>query len=342
QIAVFSGESDWDFSLEPELEPPEAPEEWATPLEPPPPPESASGGSGLLVTIAILVAVAIAVAIWVLLRMRVLTRPERVSAGDTEDEEELTPEQARTALDHARERLSTVVDAHDAVIAAWLSLETAIAAAGVQRRPSQTTLEFVVDVLAPSNWKPRRSTAWPTCTGGPCSTTSRWSRATATRRWPVWTPSPTVSMPARPGRRDDRHPAAAADADGGLRRCRPGGRRRLRPVRAALLAASPDRPGRGGRGPAVDLPRRPPPGRPSPRPRARPGCRLRPPPCAGPAGAPAGGYDLRCPAQAPHDGTQPLPGPGRDRRRARTRPRSPAAERGSRLPDRQGPPSRCR
>lgn len=147
QIAVFSGESDWDFSLEPELEPPEAPEEWATPLEPPPPPESASGGSGLLVTIAILVAVAIAVAIWVLLRMRVLTRPERVSAGDTEDEEELTPEQARTALDDARERLSTVVDAHDAVIAAWLSLETAIAAAGVQRRPSQTTLEFVVDVL---------------------------------------------------------------------------------------------------------------------------------------------------------------------------------------------------
>lgn len=147
QIAVFSGESDWDFSIDPQVDPPEMPEEWATPQEPPPPPESDSSGSGLLIAIAILVAVVVAVAIWVLLRMRELARPGPVSAGDAEDEEELTPDQARTALDDARDRLSTVVDAHDAVIAAWLSLETAIAAAGVRRRPSQTTLEFVVDVL---------------------------------------------------------------------------------------------------------------------------------------------------------------------------------------------------
>ena len=33
------------------------------------------------------------------------------------------------------------------VIAAWLSLERAIAGAGVRRDPSQTTLEFVVTVL---------------------------------------------------------------------------------------------------------------------------------------------------------------------------------------------------
>lgn len=149
RIAVFSGESDWDFSVEPEVDPPEAPAEWATPLEPPPPPEGDSGGSGLLVAIAVLVAVLVAVAIWVLLRIRELARPQPVSAGDAEDEEWLTPDRARTALDDARERLSTVVDAHDAVIAAWLSLETAIAAAGVRRRPSQTTLEFVVDVLGP-------------------------------------------------------------------------------------------------------------------------------------------------------------------------------------------------
>src|SRR5699024_10638636 len=49
--------------------------------------------------------------------------------------------------DEALARLDPLTDGLDAVIAAWLSLETAIAAAGVQRRPSQTTLEFVVDVL---------------------------------------------------------------------------------------------------------------------------------------------------------------------------------------------------
>src|SRR5699024_4405858 len=55
---------------------------------------------------------------------------------------------ARAALDDARTGLSTVVDAHDAVIAAWLALERAIAAAGVRRRPAQTTLEFVQSVLS--------------------------------------------------------------------------------------------------------------------------------------------------------------------------------------------------
>lgn len=147
QIAVFTGDSDRDFSVEPDVEPPAAPDEWAMPLEPPEPPEGDGGGSGLLIAVAVLVAVLVAVAIWVLLRMRELARPQLVSAGDAADEEELTTDQARAALDDARDRLSTVVDAHDAVIAAWLALERAIAASGVRRRPSQTTLEFVVAVL---------------------------------------------------------------------------------------------------------------------------------------------------------------------------------------------------
>nr|WP_276547994.1 DUF4129 domain-containing protein [Brachybacterium muris] len=63
------------------------------------------------------------------------------------DAEEVTVEQARGALADARERLSTEVDAQDAVIAAWLTLESAIAQVGIRRRPSQTTLEYVVDVL---------------------------------------------------------------------------------------------------------------------------------------------------------------------------------------------------
>nr|WP_245354384.1 DUF4129 domain-containing protein [Brachybacterium sacelli] len=79
--------------------------------------------------------------------MRRLARPGQEIAGEA-DEDELTVTQARAAFDDARAHLSTVVDAHDAVIAAWLALERAIAAAGVPRRPSQTTLEFVVAVLA--------------------------------------------------------------------------------------------------------------------------------------------------------------------------------------------------
>ena len=78
--------------------------------------------------------------------MRQLARPAPELA-DVADVDELTPAQARAALEDARDRLSTVMDAHDAVIAAWLSLERAIAAAGVRRDPSQTTLEYVVAVL---------------------------------------------------------------------------------------------------------------------------------------------------------------------------------------------------
>ena len=39
------------------------------------------------------------------------------------------------------------MDAQDAVVAAWLALEAAIARAGIRRDPAQTTLEFVVAVL---------------------------------------------------------------------------------------------------------------------------------------------------------------------------------------------------
>lgn len=119
---------------------------WATPELPPAPPRPERGGSaltGLLVVLGIVLAV---LALWVLHRMRTLSRPAPAVAGEA-DEDELTPEQARAALEDARAHLSTMVDAHDAVIAAWLALERAIAEAGVRRHPAQTTLEFVVAVL---------------------------------------------------------------------------------------------------------------------------------------------------------------------------------------------------
>lgn len=119
--------------------------ETAAPPEQPPRPE----GSGAAATTALIVlAVVLAlVAAWVIHRMRKLARPAPPRA-DEADEDELTVTQVRAAFADARGHLSTVVEAHDAVIAAWLALERAIAAAGVRRRPSQTTLEFVVAVLA--------------------------------------------------------------------------------------------------------------------------------------------------------------------------------------------------
>lgn len=111
------------------------------------PPRPDGPDTGLVVTFIVLGVVLAVVAVWVIYRMRKLARPAQALAGEA-DEDELTVTQVRAAFEDARRHLSTVVEAHDAVIAAWLALERAIAAAGVHRRPSQTTLEFVVAVLA--------------------------------------------------------------------------------------------------------------------------------------------------------------------------------------------------
>jgi len=120
--------------------------DWATGEAPSTPPRAEGSRSSLLVALIVLGVLLLAVAVWVVLRMRSLARPAPALAGIA-DEDELTAAQARAALEDARARLSTEVDAHDAVIAAWLALERAIAEAGVRRDPSQTTLEFVVAVL---------------------------------------------------------------------------------------------------------------------------------------------------------------------------------------------------
>lgn len=135
-----------------EFDPPEQqqqdyePPEWPTENMPAQPPESTGTNTGLTATLIVIGVLLAVVALWVLYRMRKLARPAPGIAAAA-DEDELTPAQARAALDDARSHLSTVVDAHDAVIAAWLALERAIGETGVRRQPSQTTLEFVVAVL---------------------------------------------------------------------------------------------------------------------------------------------------------------------------------------------------
>lgn len=106
-------------------------------------------GRGAVTALLVIASIALVLlAIWVVHRMRRLAEPPPPLAAEVADSEELTVAQARAALDDARARLSSVVDAHDAVIAAWLALERAIAAAGIRRQPTQTTLEYVVAVLA--------------------------------------------------------------------------------------------------------------------------------------------------------------------------------------------------
>lgn len=143
--AVFVGATETGPPTEP---PPAVALEPELPTGEPParPPETQGSSTSMVPILVVLGAALLALAVWLAYRMRKLSRPAPAVAGIAE-EDELTTEQARAALEDARTHLSTVVGAHDAVIAAWLALERAIAEAGVRRTPSQTTLEFVVAVL---------------------------------------------------------------------------------------------------------------------------------------------------------------------------------------------------
>lgn len=143
--AVYQGDTEGSYMWAPAREDYSEPD-WSTEDVTTRPPDPDGANTGVIIALAILGTVLLVVAVWVAYRMRQLARPAPELA-DVADEDELTGAQAMAALEDARQHLSTVVDAQDAVIAAWLSLERAIAGAGVRRDPSQTTLEFVVTVL---------------------------------------------------------------------------------------------------------------------------------------------------------------------------------------------------
>lgn len=113
-----------------------------------PPREPQSEAPRFIVTVlVVIVAVAAAVLLlWLVVRMRALVKPPLEEAEEADDVD-LSAEQALTALADARTRLTRDIDAQDAVVAAWLALEAAIARAGIRHDPAQTTLEFVVTVL---------------------------------------------------------------------------------------------------------------------------------------------------------------------------------------------------
>ena len=147
-LAVRSGPT---RSVDPELPPATAETleqpDWATVDAPPPPASHDTGPALVSIALSLLGAALLALAIWVALRIRALALPSPSEAGET-TEDELTAARARAALEEARTPLSSVGGTQDAVIAAWLALERSLAEAGMRRQPSQTTLEFVVEVLA--------------------------------------------------------------------------------------------------------------------------------------------------------------------------------------------------
>lgn len=146
EIGVFVGERERDLETVSAARKPYEEADWETDEAPIPPEQRRENPLGLILGVAAVVLVLSVLAIWVLMRMRALAQPPLEVAG--EDAEELTVGQARAALQEAQEHLSTVVDAQSAVIAAWLTLERTIAAVGIRRHPSQTTREYVVDVLS--------------------------------------------------------------------------------------------------------------------------------------------------------------------------------------------------
>jgi cell division protein FtsL len=112
-------------------------------------------GSGAFGTVMLLLLIALAVAalvlaLWILWRahrLRAERRPE-AAEDDDEDDELLEVEHAQRALAGAQQSLEYAPTPRDAIIESWLALEQGIAAAGIARRPAQTTTEYVVSVLS--------------------------------------------------------------------------------------------------------------------------------------------------------------------------------------------------
>jgi hypothetical protein len=120
----------------------------------PQPPEAASGlpdwvGSVALVLIAILVLVMLWVVVWALLRDQIKRRARKGGRGKGARREPRTAEELVAALDAGLEELSDADrDPRRAVIACWVRLEQAAAAAGTPRHPGDSPTDLVGRLLS--------------------------------------------------------------------------------------------------------------------------------------------------------------------------------------------------
>lgn len=100
----------------------------------------------------IVVGLAVAYVLWRLLRrIRITGRPRRGMGGhdrgDVVDGPEPSLNEMQKGLATALARLDAAPEPGDAIIAAWMALEEAAAAAGVERAPSHTPTEFTIAIL---------------------------------------------------------------------------------------------------------------------------------------------------------------------------------------------------
>jgi hypothetical protein len=127
----------------------------ATAGSPAPPPEAASGlpgwaGTLALVLLGVAAAVMLVVVIWALVRDQLRRRARRAGRrGPLRHDQPRTAEELVAALDAGIEELSAADgDPRRAVIACWVRLEQAAAAAGTPRHPGDSPTDLVGRLLA--------------------------------------------------------------------------------------------------------------------------------------------------------------------------------------------------
>jgi hypothetical protein len=141
----------WDWKIE--QDPVDVTGQQPPPAEesPDPLPLSNDDGSGNWILPTIIVIASIALIILVVLVIRRLRQiaPERApETPDAPDEHLMTVEEAHDALATALERVDYAPTPNDAVVDSWLALEHAVGEAGIHRRETQTTAEYVIGVLS--------------------------------------------------------------------------------------------------------------------------------------------------------------------------------------------------
>lgn len=103
------------------------------------------------VAIGAAVAIAVAVGAWLVRRFRMTRLPDpavlqHMEGPDVSAEIPEVPT-LQQGVRQAQRILGEEADPDDAIIAAWMALESAAAGAGVRRRPAQTPTEFAVAIL---------------------------------------------------------------------------------------------------------------------------------------------------------------------------------------------------
>lgn len=103
------------------------------------------------VAIGVAVAIGVGILVWLVQRYRMTRVPEPVAservAGVPGSGKLPELPDLQEGVSRAQRVLEEATDPDDAIISAWIVLETAAADAGVRRRPSQTPTEFAVSIL---------------------------------------------------------------------------------------------------------------------------------------------------------------------------------------------------